>query len=269
MIYLGDSKVDLSNGDLVEFLQSGNVGSLWQWPLAKIPGYQQSTVKPFDLGVAMASADVPWTVVQYWSLLDKGQEINKFKIETTASKKIKIISSIALYIKDGLTQGVQERIENAFKAYSLASGDVDTYAEIFLRSNPDVSPFSFGCSLNYTIEILTDATLDNSKENFIRLRLKENYSIRLIREEHKKGEFRPVRGPNELICPKDKDNAKVKSKKRKTHAAEESQQIQNSLEIEFKGHVKNPPQCDPLKDVKNDVEKNLELSGCMDNKTSV
>jgi len=138
MIYIGDSKVDLRDQDLVAFLQNGSTGNIYQWPLAKIPDYQQSAIKPFDLGVAMAGVDVPWNIVQYWSLFDRGQEISKFKIETAGYKQIKINASIKLYLKKGLSQGILERIEKAFNSYTLGSGDVDAYAENFLKANPDI-----------------------------------------------------------------------------------------------------------------------------------
>lgn len=206
MIYIGDSKVDLRDQDLVAFLQNGSTGNIYQWPLAKIPDYQQSAIKPFDLGVAMAGVDVPWNIVQYWSLFDRGQEISKFKIETAGYKQIKINASIKLYLKKGLSQGILERIEKAFNSYTLGSGDVDAYAENFLKANPDISPFSFGCSHNYTIEILTDEVIDNNKIDWLRAHLKENQSLRQIGpNERKNGESRPVRGPNELVCPHDEN----------------------------------------------------------------
>lgn len=268
MIFIGDSKVDLSSSELVDVVQSGYVGDVWQWPPPTFTGYSKSSAKPFVLGPLSAAIDVPWTVIQYWSLLDKGQEINKFTIETTAFKKIKIDATFILYFANGLSQDAQTRIEKAFEAYNFSEGEADSYAENFIKLNPDISPFAFGCCHNYDIEILTDEKLDESKENFIKLWLKENYSIRLIRSDAMKSERKEVRGPNELVCPKNGDTARAKPPKKRNRKSTLPQETLSTSTLQDGNLLSSATKCDPLLDVENDMKKEAENNGCLDNQIS-
>ncbi|SEJ95337.1 hypothetical protein [Pseudomonas sp. NFR16] len=252
MIYLGDSKVDFSDAGLVKFVQSENTGGQWSWPLPEFSGYTKSPVPAFGLGGAISNIDVPWSVIQYWVLLDKGQEISVFKIATSASRKVDVKADIVLFLQDGLNQDAKERIEKAFRAYSLSMGDVDRYAQDFIKSNPDISPFAFGCAKTCSAEIVSDEFRDTTQEDFIRLRLKEDYRIRLLREEQRSRETRPVRGPNELVCPEDKEFAKAK--RSRPH---------NSADVEIeKQKNKILQQCDSLKSIEDDMSKRRERSRC-------
>ncbi|SFL55760.1 hypothetical protein [Pseudomonas sp. NFACC46-3] len=261
MIFSGNSKIDLSSEELVSFVQHGSIGQDWKSPAENIPDYHPSTIKPFELGTAIASADVPWTVVQYWTLLDKGQEINKFTISTTASKKILITTAVLLYIKNDISEEVKSRIERAFSSYTFAEGDVDRYADKFLKLNPDISPFSFGCSRCYTVKILTDRRLDQNKENSMRQRLREDYILKLMKEEAKRSHLKPVPTPNELACPK--DNA---GSKQKTSFSEETAQPISNSELESKRGARIKRVCDPIEDAVDEMGKNQERIGCNDNK---
>ena len=224
MVFAGDSTFDFSDRDMIGFVQTAAKGQTWKKASIELAGFHYASVPPVSLGgisPPKGGFNVPWTVIQDWVLREgrpNPQNLNTFRITTSAWKEIELSTIVSLAVKDGTDPNKEEIIVKAFSAYHYSGvDDVDAFVEQVLSINPSISPFAFGLVRHFEIKILSDLKSDDSQYQrlYNRIVYLENYSLQLISEISLDSLQPRVKHPNETEVGDPKKAAKEVAQKNK------------------------------------------------------
>lgn len=189
MIYGGDSSLDFTDAELIQFAHTAKVGDLWEKPPKLEAGFHLASAAAINVGALPPPKKgfvVPWTVIQDWALVQidppkKEQVISTFRIVTTAQVEVGISAKATLVLKDGLGADIEAKVASAFSSYVYPdSGDVDKFVLRCLGEIPEVGPYDFAVYRSFEVSVLADRVIDDSRLNTARDRLGEKYKLKLI-----------------------------------------------------------------------------------------